>query len=180
MQAIGIPDRPGAAVSPVRVFVSHSSKDAVVAKLLADLLKEALGLAPNQIRCTSVDGYRLPVGVDVDRQLRLEILGAETLIGLISSDSIHSCYVMFEIGARWGIEKHLAPLLVPGADPRILQGPITRFNVLRCDRVPEMEQFVEDLGRLLGCSPPAPSSYWEHVYRLQSFSRRSVFRMFRM
>ena len=49
------------------VFISHSSKDAELAQALIDLLKDALGLTANQIRCSSVDGYRLPVGVNTSR-----------------------------------------------------------------------------------------------------------------
>jgi len=44
------------------VFISHSRKDVDLATALIDLLRDGLGLRTNQIRCSSVDGYRLPVG----------------------------------------------------------------------------------------------------------------------
>jgi hypothetical protein len=52
------------------VLISHSSKDADLALALIELLRAGLGLLPNQIRCSSVDGYRLPAGVVTDTQLR--------------------------------------------------------------------------------------------------------------
>jgi len=106
----------------VRLFVSHSSDDAELAALLVQLLSTALGLRSQQIRCTSVDGYRLPGGADSDEQLRDEALAAECFIGVLSSQSLTSAYVLFELGVRWGAKKHLVPLLAPGMKPHSLRG----------------------------------------------------------
>ena len=56
-----------------RVFISHSSKDIAVAKALVDLLRLAVGLNHRDIRCTSIDGYRLEVGADTDAELKKEL-----------------------------------------------------------------------------------------------------------
>jgi hypothetical protein len=50
------------------IFISHSSKDGDLALALIELLKAGLALAADQIRCSSVDGYRLPVGVNTGKQ----------------------------------------------------------------------------------------------------------------
>lgn len=57
----------------LRIFISHSSKDRVLAEALTDLIKSALGLVSTQIRCSSVDGHRLPVGVNTESKLREEV-----------------------------------------------------------------------------------------------------------
>jgi hypothetical protein len=93
------------------IFVSHSSKDKALAETLTDLLKSALGLLSDQIRCSSVDGHRLPVGVDTQNKLREEVHAAKVVIGLVTPSSLASSYVMFELGARWGAGLFLAPLL---------------------------------------------------------------------
>jgi hypothetical protein len=41
------------------IFISHSSKDEVLAQALVELLQSGLGILASQIRCSSVDGYRL-------------------------------------------------------------------------------------------------------------------------
>lgn len=46
--------------SAIRLFISHSSDDAALVSLLVDLIKTALLLPSNAIRCTTIDGYRLP------------------------------------------------------------------------------------------------------------------------
>jgi hypothetical protein len=58
------------------VFISHSSADRETAEALAHLLRSALNLTPAEIRCTSVEGYRLPAGASTDQQLRDEIMAA--------------------------------------------------------------------------------------------------------
>ena len=63
--------------SEVKLFVSHSAKDAEIAEALIELIRNALGLPENSIRCTSVDRYRLPGGVKTEEQLREETLIAD-------------------------------------------------------------------------------------------------------
>jgi hypothetical protein len=144
----------------INVFISHSSQDQALAECIVDLLRSALNLPANTIRCTSVDGYRLPIGADTDEQLREEILSARAFVGILSSMSLASAYVLFELGARWGAGKSLAPLLAPGMTTRALRGPIAGLNALSCESAAQLHQFVHELGNVLGIQPEAP-----HVYQ---------------
>ena len=74
----------------ILVFISHSSKDADLAFALIELLKAGLALQSGQIRCSSVDGYRLPVGVNTEAKLREEVNAAKVVIGLITPSSLAS------------------------------------------------------------------------------------------
>ena len=134
------------------VFVSHSSNDLKLAKLIVELLSSSLGLKHEDIRCTSVPGYRLPGGADFEKQLRSEIISAEAVIGLISKKSFNSAYVLFELGARWGTGRTLIPLLVD-MNPKILKGPIVNYNVLSCKKRDDLKQFVFDVANRLGLEP---------------------------
>jgi len=147
----------------VRVFISHSSRDATLAAALADLLRAALRLSSTEIRCTSVDGYRLPAGADTDDTLREEIVTVPVLVGLISDSSIESAYVLFELGARWGTRQPLIPLLAPGVSPGSLRGPLLGLNALSCSSIPQLFQFVTDVGEYLSVLPEPPASYQRHV-----------------
>jgi hypothetical protein len=111
------------------VLISHSSKDVPLALALIDLLKDGLGLLASQIRCTSVDGHRLPVGVNTESQLREEVNDAKVVIGLVTPSSLSSSFVMFELGARWGAGLFFAPLLA-GVRPSELSGPLSLLNAL--------------------------------------------------
>jgi TIR domain len=143
----------------IRVFISHSSQDSQLAELVVNLLRFALNLRADQIRCTSVDGYRLPAGADSDEQLRTEVLQATSFIGILSPLSMSSAYVLFELGARWGAKKHLAPLLAPGMTAHALRGPITRLNALSCESSGQLHQLVQDVGTALALQPESPAVY---------------------
>ena len=147
----------------IRVFISHSSFDATVVVGLVDLLRAALPLPSADIRCTTVDGYRLPVGADTDDHLRREIVSVPVFIGLVSSSSIESAYVLFELGARWGTQQPLFPLLAPGTPASRLQGPLRGLNALSCSSASQLHQLVAEIGRALNLAPEPPSAYQRHI-----------------
>lgn len=156
---------------PPKVFISHSSSDADVAELVIGLLRSALNLAADDIRCTSLDGYRLPAGADVDDQLRDELLAMPVFIGLLSQATFESAYVLFELGARWGAKRHLIPLLAPGADAKIMRGPIAGLNALACDSRGQLLQLVQDTAGQLDIPAEAPAVYTGAIDRILSVQR---------
>jgi hypothetical protein len=143
----------------IDVFISHSSQDQALAERVVDLVRSALNLRADAIRCTSVEGYRLPVGADSDEQLREELIGARAFVGILSSMSLASAYVLFELGARWGAGKPLAPLLAAGMTAHALRGPIAGLNALSCESPAQLHQFVHDLANVLRIQSEAPQVY---------------------
>jgi hypothetical protein len=146
----------------ILVLISHSSKDAVLAEALINLLRSGLGLLASQIRCSSVDGYRLPAGVNTGDKLRKEIKSVNVLIGLLTPNSLSSTYVLFELGARWGAELFMIPLLA-GIKPDEMHGPHSVLNALSCETEAQLIQLVEDIGRELSKSPQSAASYMKEV-----------------
>ncbi len=108
----------------IKLFISHSSKDQELAEKLTELVKNALRLSSDEIRCTTIDGYRLPGGAKTNEQIKREVRESIAFIGLISTAAADSMYVLFELGARWGSDKNLLPLLAHGVSPDILKGPL--------------------------------------------------------
>ena len=157
-----------------RLFISHSSRDREMAGLLVDLFRSALNLAAQDIRCTSVDGHRLAGGQETDRTLRAEIRDCEAFVGLISEASIESAYVLFELGARWGVERHLLPLLAPNADRSLLKGPLSGINALSCENSADLHQMIQELSEILGLRPEAPPTYQRRIDEILSLVVRST------
>ena len=143
----------------MKIFISHNGNDVGIAKLLVELLRDALNLKSTDIRCTSVDGYRLPGGASVDETLRAEVHDTELLIGLISPTSLKSAYVLFELGARWGAGKPLIPLLASGATPDHMGGPLAGINALDASQIGQLHQLVEEAAGHLSIARDKPSSY---------------------
>ena len=148
------------------IFISHSNQDADIAKAVIDLIRYALNIPAKKIRCTSVNGYKLPVGAETDDELRTEIFGSKVFIGIISPISIQSTYVLFELGARWGAKLPLLPLITNKLGIELLKGPLKNINSLNCCVEEDVFQFINDLAQKLDVTPEAPSVYNSKVAQL--------------
>jgi hypothetical protein len=151
------------------IFISHSSKDADLALALIELLKAGLTLTADQIRCSSVDGFRLPVGVNSESKLREEVNAAKVVVGLITRSSLTSYYVMFELGARWGANLFLAPLLA-GVKASELSGPLSLLNALSANNDSQLHQLLEDIAKHLGLRVQPPASYIRNVAAVKALA----------
>lgn len=154
------------------IFISHSASDVQLAKALTHLVEKALKIPARQIRCTSVEGYRLPVGAATDEQVRDEVLNARMLIGVVTPAAVASAYVMFELGARWGANRPLAPVLAGGADTSDLSGPLAGVNALHLTERHQVIQLVEDLEARLDMRLEPGASYQEAIDAVVSAAER--------
>jgi hypothetical protein len=142
---------------PPRVFISHSSEDAALAEVFADLLREALGLKPREIRCTSVDGYRLHAGARTSDTIRREVMGSTVFIALITPSSLRSGWVMIELGGRWASQRLLIPVLAKGTLPKNLRDPLKDVNAIAATELGQLHQLLENIGEKLDL-PLLPAS----------------------
>jgi hypothetical protein len=150
---------------PLKIFVSHSSRDASLAEAVVDLVQSALNLPANEIRCSSVDGHRLPVGVNTESKLREEVNAATVVIGLVTPSSLVSAFVMFELGARWGSGLFLAPLLA-GVQPQELMGPLSLLNALSAESDAQLHQLLGDVAAQLKIPLQNAASYVKHISKV--------------
>ncbi len=155
------------------IFISHSSHDEVVAFKLVELLRSALNLTADQIRCTSVDGYGLEPGAHSETKIREEVLSAKILIGLITPSSVSSAYVLFELGARWGTRQHLVPLLA-GIEPKDLRGPLKALNAIPGKRDQLLHVMVEDIAKILDQPIKGVGAYSKYVSQLANLCEAVV------
>ena len=147
----------------MKVFVSHSSADRDTAEALVDLLRNALGLPAKEIRCTSVEGYKLSAGADSNEQLRTEVFGCEAFIALLSPSSMKSVYVTFELGARWGTKRHLAPIMIGGTVASDLRAPLSGIHAVTGSSEADIHQLISDLSSHLNQQNEGPSVYGKYL-----------------
>ena len=112
-------------------------------------------------------------GVSIDERLRGEVHDAELLIGLITPDSLQSAYVMFELGARWGANKPMIPLLSSGATPALLGGPLAGIHSLDASEAGQVHQLLEDAASHLQLTLDRTSSYTAEVTQLVQATSQS-------
>jgi hypothetical protein len=131
------------------IFISHSTEDREVASRFINLLRAALPIDPTRIRCTSVEGFRLPAGASFNEQLRSEVFGATVLVALLSASSLGSMYTLFELGARWGAQKYLAPILVRDTEVATLKQPLSSLNAISSRSESDVSQMVDKIAEQL-------------------------------
>lgn len=136
-------------INMIKIFISHSSQDEKMVKLITDLLMGALDIRENNIRCTSVEGFRLRVGDPASTTLKKEINGCEFLIGVLTSHSLNSMYVLFELGAGWGLDKRVIPILGPGFDYGHLPAPIKDNHAMQWKNTAAWLSLIEDISEQL-------------------------------
>jgi len=152
------------------IFISHSSQDADIAEALINLIRKAYNLSAERIRCTSVEGYKLPIGITTDEHLKKEIFSSKVFIGIITSHSVTSTYVLFELGARWGTTYPLLPLICDPIGTSLLDGPLKNINALKTTDPSDIHQFIYDLGTHLDSKPESTNSYLKEIQHLKEVS----------
>ena len=96
-----------------KIFISHSSKDVKVVEEFVDLL-ETIGLDSNQIFCSSLSGYGIPLGENFIEKLKTELsLSGSMVIFMLSENFYKSPVCMCEMGATWIQSKEHIPVLIP-------------------------------------------------------------------
>jgi len=145
-------------MSTVKIFISHSNTDEELARNLINLFRLALNLSHEDIRCTSVDGYKLTIGNNIEAQIRAEVHDVGVLLALITPFSLNSTYFLFELGARWGAEKPFFPLFARGIKPSSVNILIQQFHGANCESEGDLHQLVKDLANSLKINiQPTPS-----------------------
>lgn len=133
----------------IRLFISHSHQDEELAKRMVDLLDKALKIDTDEVRCTSVPGYDLSGGDPSAEVLKKNLQDCDVVIGLITPKSLSSSFVLFELGAAWGLGKRLIPFLGPDFDPGIMRAPLRDFHAYKWRTRTDWEKLIDDLsGRL--------------------------------
>ena len=98
------------------VFISHSSKDKWIARQMARLIEE-LDV------WTFLNEKDIEGGDAIHDAVRQSIQGCDELLVLMSEYSLNRPWVLIEIGAAWGLEKRVVPIVdkvAPDQMPDIL------------------------------------------------------------
>ena len=132
------------------IFISHRHKDKEVAAALVDLLEGAFHVDVGDIRCTSVDPYRMKAGERTPDRLRAEISRAKVVLGILTPDTKDSSYVMFELGASWGQQVQTMPLLAKGATTADVPTPIGDLNFTQLSDEGDSRKLMSDLADIMG------------------------------
>lgn len=105
------------AIKKRKVFISHSSKDIDIVKRFAKLiLGLGIGIAAEEIFCTSIESMTMNNGEDIRKHIKNNILTANFSILMISNKYKESEICLNEMGAVWASDNNVKYYLLPDAD----------------------------------------------------------------
>jgi hypothetical protein len=162
--------------SPARtkIFISHTSADEPLAAALVNCLLSSMILDDGDIRCTSVPGHKLPVGSDFASTLRDDIGDSSVVIGLITKNALTSSWVLFELGATWGSEKNLKPLVASDVPLRSLPGPLSGRHAAQLSDRGDVTQFIDEVATLIGAQRRTPAKTGQAIETFLAEHKRYV------
>jgi hypothetical protein len=130
------------------LFISHSHADAQSASALVDYLLAALRIGPDQIRCTSVPGYQLPFGRTIAEQLKKDLDTSVVVVALLTTKSLQSPWVLFELGASWALDRIVVPILGPALSLTELPGPMGDYPAIQIEADDAASRLVDMTGQI--------------------------------
>ena len=130
-----------------KVFISHSSKDIEYVRPLVELLED-IGLTQEQLFCSSIPGYSIPLDEDIYDYLKKQFEAHNLhVIFVLSENYYRSVPCMNEMGAAWIQQNNYTTILLPGFEFQQMKGAINpRKNVLKLDGDPF--EVKEKLGQI--------------------------------
>lgn len=129
------------------VFISHSSNDSAFAEQVITLLNECIDFDGEGIVCTSTEGYGFEFGTKFERELRESIAAADVVVALISPNSLASLFCTFEMGAAWGLEKTIKPILLPDVQKSSIQRPLSSLHFLEWSNEKGWARLVREIAK---------------------------------
>ena len=135
----------------VRLFVSHSGVDHDLAEALTTLIDKALEVPHNAMRCTSISPYKLAPGENTPERLRRDLGDSKVVLGLITNSSRASSWVLMELGAAWGFNCTVIPVLAAALEFEDIPEPIGKnIQAVKADDRTGMGDLLDTISRECG------------------------------
>lgn len=140
------------------IFLSHSSKDKVLADKVADLLTNGCAVNPNSILCTTLEGKGIPAGTpSFIEYLRQQIQQPKLVILLLSENFFASQFCLCELGAVWGMGLPSFPLVVPPVDKGKLKATLAVTQAGDVTSAAYLDELRDAILQTVGTSVPTPT-----------------------
>jgi len=106
-----------------KILISHNSKDKEFCEVVVTLL-ERIGLTNDEVICTSVTGYGVPLDEDIYEWLAKQFNNDLFVIFMLSDNYYDSPPSLNEMGAAWVMKKKYISIILPGFNIDKVQGAV--------------------------------------------------------
>ena len=149
-----------------KVFLSHATDDKELVDAIETLMEQGIGLAHDEIFCTSLEGMGIPTGSpDFKEFIREKMNECETVVAVITENYYASPFCMCELGAVWVLAKSFFPILVPPVDFKDLRGALAGIQCVKLEEQSTASKLYDHLSKLV--DKPVGVARWD--------SRKTVF-----
>lgn len=136
------------------LFLSHAVADRHLVDAIIKLLEGGMGLAPNQIFCTSFDEQGIPAGRDFSVYIRKELVEeAKVVVALVTPQYYDSAFCLCETGAAWASNKQFVPLLTPPISYHDLRGALYGKQGMLINDPQKLDALLDQLRHLVQHEP---------------------------
>lgn len=112
-----------------KIFISHSSEDKAYVEAFVELLED-IGLREDEIICSSIPPYCIPLGGKVYDWLVNEFQNSDLhVIYMLSHSYYDSAASLNEMGAAWAMKQKWTAILLPGFGFSQISGCIDRTQI---------------------------------------------------
>lgn len=107
-----------------KIFISHSSEDVEYVKAFVGML-EKLGVRQEQLFCSSIPGYNIPLGENIYDYLRKQFEDYSLYVIIMLSKNYNKSYACLnEMGAAWVLKTDYQAILLPGFTYKSIGGAV--------------------------------------------------------
>lgn len=139
------------ASKPTKIFISHSSQDLAFVKPLVELF-EHIGLTTENMFCSSITGYNVPLGGNICDYLKEQFQNFELIVIFVLSENYYNSPASLnEMGAAWVLQYRYTSILLPQFDFRDVKGVIDQMRIsIKLDSEPsELKSRLNELRQIL-------------------------------
>lgn len=142
------------------VFISHAHADETLARKVAAMLGDALGLTPADFFLSSQEGRGVAPSASIRASIIEELRTVPALVVLLTPRAAISPWVWLEAGNRLGCADRSSPIfLVPSARFMSLLAPVADMRGLQLDNDGELHELVRAVSQNVGKPPHDFLSY---------------------
>jgi hypothetical protein len=142
-----------------KVFISHSTKDSVYVFPIIELL-EGIGIASEQIFCTSYEPYGIPLGENFLERIKAELNENVLVLFIFSSHFFNSPVSLCEMGATWVRSSTHIPILIPPFDFSKVKGVLPQTQGFKINVPEKLNTFKKQVQTLFNLKE-LDSTIWE-------------------
>jgi len=134
------------------IFVSHAKKDEAIVSDFIQIL-EGIGISSNQIFCSSIEGYGVPLGTNFEDDIKKRLNEDVLVLFMISENFYNSKMCLLEMGAAWGLTKDQISIAIPPFKLGEIKGVFQKFQGIRINEEKQLDLLKETLEDKLKLKP---------------------------